>query len=1291
MEKSLVVLENHQTGDSDLVSKSAGSSIKIDSISIDLVSNDETDARECEHFSIRGYVSEIRKKNWKLCWPFASSDGNHDKSGEQTCPLPPLQVSKSRWWRCQNCLQELGGESTPNNHGNAFSYRNTARLKSSGTCSHVSSPGDATLLQPDFQQAKLNTPEGGKVDASTAIIDLNDDECLPSSSTGKKDKNFESAKKPITGLEIGSEDNLNQEVLVSGAATGVVSGPVMGRDDTVSLKRNCNGSVESCKPVCGSNGNAEFEVAKKIVNCVLEDSAGVCQTGKQPSAENHHSEVMLPCKTSNVVSMVGEVLGAVQSYTSEFPSADECITASPESDEMLTGNDLQDHMHDNSNGLHRKKTRKVRLLTELLADNGDASTKPTRSEKFPTNSVPEASAGVDELSAPQGMVTVKGNAGLDQTKKRKLPRDEERAPLDISSPNNLFKKDGISNEGAESTGTFACSGSEEDGRLSLQLGKRSHLNKVIFDTIPTTGKKKNKTTLVVDDECMSLTSSQENVPKDIQGKAGDADNPCAADTVLLKPGQTTFTSRGIYPFPLPPQKMEESSSVCKKKSKIDQFNGGQVSLNPWSSCVLRESPVTRKDVEMLQMPSLPAPFLSAQNASNEKGLHHSLGSCLPTHAYDGNYISSLEDRLIWRGSTSKENQVLGRDILSNHVGDSSFPTKSEPTAHLQKGVRCDLRTNTYTSVLNEKLKSPHHIGNSSLMQQMDFSGTGDKGKSTERLEHSALAKKHSDQQADKLPEQGVPDDIPMEIVELMAKNQYERCLPDVENEKQPLETTINTSGAQIYAKGKLSFVPQKTAHKPKPRVKNSRNDMITRVENVGATKQKSVDCVSHFDRNHLNFGQLGPAYAPTGLRFIPQFQEKVQSGVKFSATSSSTHDSSQNCQWIGSIMGHRSSQTNAQTLESCNSCLSVPRQGKEAASTWSSMIQNHMPFAYNNPQKHVGPSTSTDMFSHCTSNLRKGNLNGNRELNFLNLNVANHPEKHYRNIDSQILSKNMENPPFTCKHSGLGSLDLYSNETISAMHLLSLMDAGLSSSQPIEIDGTPKFQKRPSFPHDRHARDFSIFSSGGYKTSSTMKPSSYDYYGKNHLSENSRGCSPAISNVDASGFPFQCNKGAKKPTDLIGQSSLKFQEREKAKGSASTSQNKGHKSNKSVLTIGGSGINHGSVPVHSMPKMFLGDSDSMVLPLQRHVMENAPKHKLEALDNPSTNWPLKSSSKTEICSVNRNPADFSVPEARNVYMIRGEDLKCRLPLSSGNRSGVDKLDRQKHKRQKKVTAAKGKV
>ena len=54
MERSIVVEEDHCKSNCNTASKSEGSFIQIDSISIDLVSaKDKSDAGKCEHFSIR--------------------------------------------------------------------------------------------------------------------------------------------------------------------------------------------------------------------------------------------------------------------------------------------------------------------------------------------------------------------------------------------------------------------------------------------------------------------------------------------------------------------------------------------------------------------------------------------------------------------------------------------------------------------------------------------------------------------------------------------------------------------------------------------------------------------------------------------------------------------------------------------------------------------------------------------------------------------------------------------------------------------------------------------------------------------------------------------------------------------------------------------------------------------------------------------------------------------------------------------------------------------------------------
>lgn len=1293
IERSIMGEENHQVDDSDLVSKSVGSSIKIDSISIDLVNDDEANAGKCEHFSIRGFVSEVRKKNWKLCWPFAL-DGNHNKPEEETYALPPLHVEKFRWWRCQNCLQELGSEGNTFGYGNGCNYCSSARFKSTGTCPHMSSFGDAAMLQSDIGQArKLNIPAGRKVDATASIAtDLNVNDCCLPSHDDKNRKKSEPRNTPAIVDESCPEDKMNHEVPVSaGSPTAVTSGLMTGRHHTVeivSLKTNCNGFVEFCKPSCESHEAAEMELANEKLQYMFKNSIEICQTGKQPSAEEKNKKLAIACGPSRVAGMVDEVLAAAKDLAIEHPSPelDECDNAPSDSDETLSVHDLQDHHHDNSSGSHRRKTRKVRLLTELLAENGDVKANLTRTESSPSNSVPGSSAGIDILSDPQGLVAAQGNSiwPLDQNKKRKFPHDEEPGPLEISSPNNFHKKNSTCTESAETTGALASLDTKEDAGIDLQIGVNSHLNKFRFDRSPI-GKKKNKSLVV--DEFLSLAPSIGNMPEDKQDRTADANDDSPSDSVLLKSTQTAFTSRGMYPFALPPQKSERNSSVCKKKSKPPQFDEWQAPVIPWSSGMLREGPARRKDVEIKQMHSTISPFQSSQDAATGKGLQLSLNSCFTTQGYDSKYFSPIEHRQFpWRGSGSKENGVMGKDIQTNCVGDSDYRSKSESVSFLRKGVHCDLsRENYRMSFLNEKQKSTPQVdaGGRSLMQPKDFCSRGNNGKSTEMHEHSALTTKPSDQQADKVSEQGVPDDIPMEIVELMAKNQYERCLPDVEHEK-PIETTINHSNAPMYGQGKLSFLSDETPQKPKLRAKNGRNVKIARSENGGTSKRKSVDCLPHIGRKHFNLSPLEQTHCPS--EFIPftHSQGKPPNGIKFSDTSSRKHCSSQNCQWIGNILGHRTSQTNLQTLGGCNSCQSVPQQGKETAHLWSSMIPSGMPFIYDIHQKHVSQSTNADMLSHCP-NLHKGNVDGNHDLNFWNVDVTN-IEKHNRTFDSESLSRPHAEYPFACKHSRSRPLDVYCNETIPAMHLLSLMDAGLPSGTPIGIDGNRKFLKRSSLPHDHHSKDFSGLSSGGYKTTSTMKPTPYDYYGKNHLSQSSPECFPAIQTVGASGFSFQHDKVVKKIAGSTGQASLKYQERDKASSDSPSQDNRSHQP---VFITGVSGTGLGNIPVHNRQNIFVGTSDSVVFPLTFHEMENATKHKLESCNTPSTVLPPQSSSKTEICSVNRNPADFSMPEDENIYMIRGEDLKYRKSVFSESRPGLIKLDGRK--RQKKLTAMKGKV
>ncbi|CAA0838371.1 Protein EMBRYONIC FLOWER 1 [Striga hermonthica] len=100
MDKRIVVGE-----ESHRRNESLASLVQINSIAIDInCAVEEIVPPKHEHFTIRGFVSEMRKKNRKTCYPFASEGQNND---DGDLDLPPLSVPKFRWWQCPNCVPEL--------------------------------------------------------------------------------------------------------------------------------------------------------------------------------------------------------------------------------------------------------------------------------------------------------------------------------------------------------------------------------------------------------------------------------------------------------------------------------------------------------------------------------------------------------------------------------------------------------------------------------------------------------------------------------------------------------------------------------------------------------------------------------------------------------------------------------------------------------------------------------------------------------------------------------------------------------------------------------------------------------------------------------------------------------------------------------------------------------------------------------------------------------------------------------------------------------------------------------
>ena len=192
-----------------------------------------------------------------------------------------------------------------------------------------------------------------------------------------------------------------------------------------------------------------------------------------------------------------------------------------------------------------------------------------------------------------------------------------------------------------------------------------------------------------------------------------------------------------------------------------------------------------------------------------------------------------------------------------------------------------------------------------------------------------------------------------------------------------------------------------------------------------------------------------------------------------------------------------------------------------------------------------------------------------------------------------------------------------------------------------------------------------------------------DYHGKHQLPLKPHDFFPVNPMAGPSTSAFRNEKGLERANDFMGQVSFNSRGKEKVqKSPAAPAQNRGRKPLNSPFASGGLAPNHNSIVVHGMQKDFLGSSGSMGFPLQSRALEKSTELKLETPNYTGTFRPLKSRPESLTCTINRNPADFSSPEAGNEYMIKGEDLKVRKPRK---RPGLTTADQRKRQRNTKRT------
>ncbi|XP_022976310.1 protein EMBRYONIC FLOWER 1-like isoform X1 [Cucurbita maxima] len=1213
--------EHHQKNDSSIILRTSVPFIEIDSLFIDLSSCiDKPDAGNSDYFSIRGYASQMREKDWKKCWPF-DLDGDYEPT-ETMSFLPPFCVPQFRWQRCQNCRKE-----TPAGFEQSLN-----------------------LAMPDAKDLVAN--------ASTNVCNLNH----PPSFITEKEKKAE-------GYEVDSRWILNPEIPIPISIVPEVESSLMleqNRSDPVTLNPDHRESVENCNLLCG-NEIAEVELGIRNLK-VIDENPEVFDDEKKLCAHNEQTEIAL---SSSGEKAINRSCNSERDPANGYPAElDESDATSSEHTEISVENDTKDHRMHKSGSLHRRKARKVRLLTELLNENENIKTNPISTGESSSHGISENSEGLKELSVSHCPVAAKKNIRWSGQNLKSVPLNEDCLAAETSSSYNVDNKIQALKGDVETTDSFRANESENALIGTALRTKKSFLNKCWNDVKSIHGKKKNKK--------IQLEACPLNIPSGSGGNMSD---------ISLKHNE--FSGSAMDPFLLFGSRIEPISSLSKRNSKmpiIDDRRGFTWSNSmPRRDSASKEGELRNKEGELRN--NVPT-VVSCPSVPDEPsgGLHLSLTSNLATARNDKKSIFKTEDGLhsllSWQGSTSTASVARNKDAKAKKLKDSNvaFNYSDNFSGRGHCGVNGKITTGRmHTPNGKQKSKSQVNDGSWSHLQAMDNSRVDRVEKSITIQQHLAAQMKQSENTVGKISEQRSLDDIPMEIVELMAKNQYERCLDNSGNSKSLSKTSSKKAQIMNFSNacGKSGSLQEKISHNWKSQVRNLRNNLQTAGDSVVYGKQSSGNYFSHTEAEHLNIDHLRQTLILPEYPTFRHSESKSSNAVKILARSNCENACSQYSQYTGGLRDQDSSHSRVQYFRGNNTRHPVSQNNVDVAHLWTEALPNHHSYVPTTPRKVASQLTSVNASKNCPESSRKGAMNRDHNPKVTNL------EKDDGIYGLENFSRTSAKYPFPSHSNGIelprnqrGPLDLYSNETMSAMHLLSLMDAGMQRS---ETHDNPKFPNKP-FSHEPKAKDISGMDNGLHKSFDTINYLS-DYYGEIHPQKKSHDCFHRASMGGVSVSPSIGNESCEIVADLTGKVALQRKQKEITKCSTST-WNRAPKSQKGVLTSGSLGSNEGVFPIHSLQKKSGGPSSSLVSMSGYHRVENPGQCIIERHGTKRMLEHSKVGSEFGICSINKNPAEFSIPEAGNVYMIGAEDLQFSKRISKKT-PDLNNMDGRKRKRNMK--------
>ncbi|XP_042476856.1 protein EMBRYONIC FLOWER 1-like [Macadamia integrifolia] len=1359
MDESVVGDGNHTTIDLTPVVKSCIPLIESQPSELDSADKKhETD--RCGHFSIRGYVAEVRRKDRKICWPFLTVD-NSNKLEEQT--LPPLHVPEFRWWCCQNCLRKIEAKESPIETGVLTNCSNLACRTKTTTSPGVPftlSCGDAQKLHSGFQQSsEVNIVDGRKF-SSDVSLHAGNAEHWPALFGNRKEKGAEvehTVAKDSHRLTDGiPEDNLNLAICKPTCSPNIedtglegvnfMKGGILSTNFQI-CKKGCDLSSNETAIASLSNSSEKrvlgvaslkskgYELVNSTNEIFHKESATVKSKGDElvnSSTEIFHREKPEFSRTnlakingehkdvvtSSVISEVDkEASNAVMCQTTNLHTM-VSIDSSNESDEDLSGEHVQDQYHASEHGnsgdtSHGSKPRKLRLLTDIIRREGlvasdnlhdterDATTGCMKTVGAQSKATMDAPSGMAVDPVTNNQMAFQGTdkkVMLGKKKKLMLPWDQDEGTAKMGRQSGATENIKIRMEDSQikNTDNLIANGKlAGDASLLIGLlpGSKSFLGKHRNGKKLILGKEE-KDISQVEDSLSSLLPRYEVISKEVEVRK-DAKIKCmGSEHVSVKPLQDGVAGKdfnsGAQSCVAAEQK-GQNLVLEKKKSKVPQVEAEKSPVIPWQEGIPHKDLIIKRCLDRKRKIATGAQSVVAAKQKGQNIVLDKKKSKVPQVEAEKSSV------MPWEEGMQHRDLIMKRHLDKKHKIAPSNGLKSARGPCTGRGIHRGLKHHMQThrkGTLNKKRKHlpqvecrvtvPGENGTSFIFQPKDSFNACNYENATNVAEPSKLSIEQCDQVADKISEQAASDDIPMEIVELMARNQYERRLDyakdATENRYSLSETTEKVTDSGLMDSTEALRLLRENSNLQKSQSSKAKDGMFSG-PSEGLTKQKSDACPSSFDGkyNSMNFStsRLEQAQASSGLKAFSEHQGKLPSQVQFPVIGSRRSYGTENCTWDGDMVGQRCFNTSAQSSGAYHTSQVILPQSSfmEAQPVWSSG-PNRVPFESNSPQKLVTGVSNSNRLSQSPDPLPKGYVNWET-------NEGVHPDYLFACTDKG----NVYYPKMR------GPLDLYANETLSAMYLLKLMHAGVCSSSPLNMNDNPeRFPKDPPFPHDQIISELTVAEASVSKSDRELvNIPSCDFHGKLHHLGKPHERFPPVSiakPVDSSA-----------PKDVIIQRttgftggfltktmprSLKHQAREGKKRSYSPVQTRGPKLHMSASIDNPTSENHKYV-IHDLKKGFLclQASDFTKFPEQSQTEEGSSKHvqlKISRIDE--TISPVERISRIESCTVNRNPADFTVPEAGNIYMIGPADLKYKKKRQSRESGGL--INRDGNRRQKKM-------